>query len=316
MTLAAAYSNLKLNWINGVSGKDVSCKRSKYNYHSLLILGIGWWYHTATHGQPAIAFRTIERKLESTSQCYTNVCQSVSHSKNRSKRNRVVERDINTALIMEDDLDWDIRIKNQLSNFALASRVLIQPQSLDQEQRSYFTFQNLFCILTHRVSMQTNKICRPLVSSPKVKSGYHSYSIPRQTEYYTSNDLPVWRQLGRSLAWPLRHTFQRQSITHTWRHRFYSKQTRHQWRASNPCQRVLESHALIPPRPHVSVLACICSLTTGRKTYTVRTLCEELYVWVRQYAAWDVRWRGDARNEADVLDNTACAFYALEVQRQ
>lgn len=41
MTLAAAFSKLKLSWINGVSGKDVSCKRSKYNYHSLLILGIG-----------------------------------------------------------------------------------------------------------------------------------------------------------------------------------------------------------------------------------------------------------------------------------
>jgi hypothetical protein len=45
---------------------------------------------------------------------------------------------MNTALIIEDDLDWDIRIKDQLSNFAMASRVLIQPQSLDQEQRLYF----------------------------------------------------------------------------------------------------------------------------------------------------------------------------------
>lgn len=41
----------------------------------------------------------------------------------------MVENNINSALILEDDADWDIRIKSQLKEFALASRVLVQPLS-------------------------------------------------------------------------------------------------------------------------------------------------------------------------------------------
>jgi hypothetical protein len=40
---------------------------------------------------------------------------------------RIVERNISSALIMEDDIDWDIRIKSQMKQFAQAVRLLIQP---------------------------------------------------------------------------------------------------------------------------------------------------------------------------------------------
>ena len=39
----------------------------------------------------------------------------------------IVERNLSTALILEDDADWVMRIKFQLGNFALSSRTLIQP---------------------------------------------------------------------------------------------------------------------------------------------------------------------------------------------
>jgi hypothetical protein len=47
---------------------------------------------------------------------------------------RIVEQNITTALIMEDDIDWDIRIKPQLTDFAKAARLLLQPlpQTTDQ----------------------------------------------------------------------------------------------------------------------------------------------------------------------------------------
>ncbi|QIW97151.1 hypothetical protein AMS68_002669 [Peltaster fructicola] len=40
---------------------------------------------------------------------------------------RMVEENIQTALIMEDDVDWDIRIHEQLMEFAQASQLLLQP---------------------------------------------------------------------------------------------------------------------------------------------------------------------------------------------
>lgn len=41
----------------------------------------------------------------------------------------MVEENIQSALVLEDDADWDIRIKAQMQDFARASRLLIQPQS-------------------------------------------------------------------------------------------------------------------------------------------------------------------------------------------
>lgn len=40
---------------------------------------------------------------------------------------RIVEQNITSALILEDDVDWDIRIKSQMATFARASQLLIQP---------------------------------------------------------------------------------------------------------------------------------------------------------------------------------------------
>jgi hypothetical protein len=46
-----------------------------------------------------------------------------------------VSEGIASALIIEDDADWDIRLKSQLTQFALATRILSQPRS--HTQRSF-----------------------------------------------------------------------------------------------------------------------------------------------------------------------------------
>ena len=40
---------------------------------------------------------------------------------------RMVERNISSALILEDDVDWDVRLRRQLQDFARSSRTLLQP---------------------------------------------------------------------------------------------------------------------------------------------------------------------------------------------
>jgi len=48
---------------------------------------------------------------------------------------RVVEQNLTSAVIFEDDVDWDLRIKQQLYDFALSSRALVQP--LAKEPSTY-----------------------------------------------------------------------------------------------------------------------------------------------------------------------------------
>jgi GR25 family glycosyltransferase involved in LPS biosynthesis len=56
------------------------------------------------------------------------------------KYHRIVEQNLSTALIMEDDVDWDIRIRDQLHDFALSTRALIQPLSSDSSKYADPTF--------------------------------------------------------------------------------------------------------------------------------------------------------------------------------
>ena len=46
----------------------------------------------------------------------------------------MIEQNITSALILEDDADWDIRIKHQMTAFAKASRLLVQPLSGTSDQ--------------------------------------------------------------------------------------------------------------------------------------------------------------------------------------
>ncbi len=46
----------------------------------------------------------------------------------------MIEQNITSALVLEDDADWDIRIKHQMRDFAKASRLLVQPLSGTSDQ--------------------------------------------------------------------------------------------------------------------------------------------------------------------------------------
>ena len=61
-------------------------------------------------------------------------CRSANLATNLLTGTRIVEGNITSALILEDDIDWDIRIKSQMTEFARASRLLIQPlpETFDQ----------------------------------------------------------------------------------------------------------------------------------------------------------------------------------------
>lgn len=73
---------------------------------------------------------------------------------------RIVEQNITSALILEDDIDWDIRIKSQMTTFARASRLLVQPlpqtndQFLDPTRQQPITDQSYtdFHLENHTVS--------------------------------------------------------------------------------------------------------------------------------------------------------------------
>ncbi|KAH9865518.1 hypothetical protein J1614_009103 [Plenodomus biglobosus] len=90
MSLSAALSNIRLEFVDGVTGDSIHQKAYPPPDGNIKLLpGIrGSW-------------RTHMNALQ-----------------------RVVEQNLTTAIILEDDVDWDIRVRQNLQRFALASRFL------------------------------------------------------------------------------------------------------------------------------------------------------------------------------------------------
>jgi GR25 family glycosyltransferase involved in LPS biosynthesis len=55
---------------------------------------------------------------------------------------RMVQKNISTALILEDDADWDIRIKSQMHSFARGANLLLQPLSSNPSQYADPSYPN------------------------------------------------------------------------------------------------------------------------------------------------------------------------------
>ncbi|KAK0616344.1 hypothetical protein B0T14DRAFT_604658 [Immersiella caudata] len=95
MTLAAALSEIGVTWIDGVAGKDVPDK--------------------------VMPGDSVDKGIASGNKgswrAHMNALQ------------RVVEKNMTSALILEDDADWDVRLKSQLQVFAQAARAFTQPPS-------------------------------------------------------------------------------------------------------------------------------------------------------------------------------------------
>ncbi|KAF2642570.1 glycosyltransferase family 25 protein [Massarina eburnea CBS 473.64] len=93
MTLAASFSNLTLNWIDGVSGSTVPERTL-----------------------PLEEYKTPPGESERGSwRAHMNALQAITENGHAS------------ALIMEDDQDWDLRLREQLQTFALGVTTLVQP---------------------------------------------------------------------------------------------------------------------------------------------------------------------------------------------
>ncbi|KAF2018938.1 glycosyltransferase family 25 protein [Aaosphaeria arxii CBS 175.79] len=90
ITLAAATSNMKLEFVDGVTGESI--RESAY--------------------PPPKENIKLPAGIRGSWRTHMNALQ------------RVVQENLTTALIFEDDVDWDVRIRQNLQRFALASRFL------------------------------------------------------------------------------------------------------------------------------------------------------------------------------------------------
>ncbi|KAI0886206.1 glycosyltransferase family 25 protein [Annulohypoxylon maeteangense] len=96
MALVGAVSNLTFTWIDGVSGDQVTDLAAQFS---------------------------------------TEVRSSGSRGSWRSHMNAlhaIVKDNLESALILEDDIDWDIRLKSQLHTFASASRTWLRESKSDK----------------------------------------------------------------------------------------------------------------------------------------------------------------------------------------
>ncbi|KAK3381232.1 hypothetical protein B0H63DRAFT_475134 [Podospora didyma] len=92
MTLASALSGIDVTWVDGVSGAKISDK---------VLPGDSW-------------DKTISRGNKGSWRAHMNALR------------RVIEQKLTSALILEDDADWDLRIKLQLQVFAQAAKAFTQ----------------------------------------------------------------------------------------------------------------------------------------------------------------------------------------------
>ncbi|KAH7135821.1 glycosyltransferase family 25 protein [Dendryphion nanum] len=89
LALAASYSGISLDWIDGIQADDIAEKAYPPGKHRELSKGNrGSW------------------------RAHMNALREV------------IEQNLTTALILEDDADWDFRIRTQLSDFSHAAREL------------------------------------------------------------------------------------------------------------------------------------------------------------------------------------------------
>ncbi|KAK4126790.1 glycosyltransferase family 25 protein [Parathielavia appendiculata] len=97
MTLSAALSELKITWVDGVAGKDVP--------------------DNALPGDPTTRQGAFGLGNKGSWRAHMNVLQ------------RIVRENVTSALILEDDADWDVRLKLQMQAFAQAAMVFTQPSN-------------------------------------------------------------------------------------------------------------------------------------------------------------------------------------------
>jgi hypothetical protein len=116
MTLGAALGNLEIEFIDGVMGNTVPDKAVPL---------------TPELDRPPDPVVGSWRAHMNAIQELVAIYPGSGETNKLMLLHRVVRRNLTTALILEDDADWDIRIRDQLRDFALSAHALTQPLASD-----------------------------------------------------------------------------------------------------------------------------------------------------------------------------------------
>ncbi|PVI02038.1 glycosyltransferase family 25 protein [Periconia macrospinosa] len=152
MTLSAATSNIHLEFLDGVTGESI--KPSAY--------------------PPPLENQKLQAGIRGSWRTHMSALQTI------------VEQNITTALIMEDDVDWDIRIRQNLQRFALASRFLAEKKgTLSNPQYDIENRPNTETKETSFQILNENKIGSTLPSLPlsSINSASHQPTTHSSSPY-------------------------------------------------------------------------------------------------------------------------------------
>ncbi|OCL12536.1 glycosyltransferase family 25 protein, partial [Glonium stellatum] len=108
ISLAAATSNLKIEFIDGVNADSIP----EYAF-------------------PPGKSRLMSKGIKGSWRSHMNALQTI------------VNENLTSALILEDDADWDVRLHPQLQTFALASRCLLQSAEASSLASSHYPIEQI-----------------------------------------------------------------------------------------------------------------------------------------------------------------------------
>jgi GR25 family glycosyltransferase involved in LPS biosynthesis len=102
---------------------------------------------------------------------------------------RVVEQNLTTAFILEDDVDWDIRVRQNLQRFALASRVLSSSHDI------LTASPNLRSHIEYRTNSETEETAFQIIDTKNLPKTLPSLPLP---SVYAN---PIYHQQNRDAGY-------------------------------------------------------------------------------------------------------------------
>lgn len=125
MVLATSFSKLRVNWVDGTSSYEV-CRPSQTKAQKLQCPNTE---AQDDQDEPSLASQDQKhpiRQVQSTWRAHVDAVRTT------------VEDDLSSAIVLDDDLDWDIRLKEQMHTFALSTRTLTQPLAIKNQAESTY----------------------------------------------------------------------------------------------------------------------------------------------------------------------------------
>lgn len=112
--MTSSLTDIRLDWVDGVRGQEIPDKAVPF----VRRLSVRIWEARLTVKQGTNRTQLWENNLGSW-RGHMNAIRSI------------VDNRLASALIMEDDMDWDVSIKGQLSQFAVGAREITESPSVD-----------------------------------------------------------------------------------------------------------------------------------------------------------------------------------------